>query len=128
MLPVTDEGKPDFQFMEDYVRELMSSKREQYRQYIEKRLKSLELDISNSGGVRETLKSRRWTEFFLEDLFTVSAGKRLTNADKTDGSRPFIGATDNNNGITGFVDNRNSSLDRNVLGVNYNGAHGPTAN
>ena len=122
MLPVTDEGKPDFQFMEDYVRELMSSKREQYRQYIEKRLKSLELDISNSGGVRETLKSRRWTEFFLEDLFTVSAGKRLTNADKTDGSRPFIGATDNNNGITGFVDNRNSSLDRNVLGVNYNGA------
>lgn len=46
----------------------------------------------------------------------------MTNADKTDGSIPFIGATDNNNGITGFVDNKNSSLDRNVLGVNYNGA------
>ena len=58
----------------------------------------------------------------MEDIFTVSAGKRLTNADKVDGDRPFIGATDNNNGITGFVDNENSSLDRNVLGVNYNGA------
>ena len=46
----------------------------------------------------------------------------MTNADKTVGNRPFIGATDNNNGITGFVDNKNSSLDRNVLGVNYNGA------
>ena len=46
----------------------------------------------------------------------------MTNADKIEGDIPFIGATDNNNGITGFVDNRNSSLDRNVLGVNYNGA------
>lgn len=122
MLPVTDDGQPDYQFMEDYVRELMSAKREQYRRYVEKRLESLGLDVANSGGYSEALKSRKWAEFFLEDLFTVSAGKRLTNADKIDGSRPFIGATDNNNGITGFVDNKNSSLDWNVLGVNYNGA------
>lgn len=52
----------------------------------------------------------------------MKAGKRLTNADKVDGDRPFIGATDNTNGVTGFVDNENNSLDRNVLGVNYNGA------
>ena len=38
------------------------------------------------------------------------------------GKRPFIGATDSNNGITAFVDNSNKSLDRNVLGVNYNGS------
>lgn len=68
------------------------------------------------------LSDREWKEFFLEDLFIVKAGKRLTNADKVDGVRPFIGATDNTNGVTGFVDNVNSSLDKNVLGVNYNGA------
>ena len=122
MLPVTDEGKPDFLFMENYIRELMGAKRKQYIEFVEKRLKSLELEISNEGGYSEELKSREWGEFFLEDLFTVSSGKRLTNADKTDGDRPFIGATDNNNGITGFVDNKNNSLDMNVLGVNYNGA------
>lgn len=38
------------------------------------------------------------------------------------GSRPFIGATDNNNGITAWVDNTNESLDCKVLGVNYNGS------
>ena len=37
------------------------------------------------------------------------------------GERPFIGATDSNNGITNFVSNTNASLDSNVLGVNYNG-------
>lgn len=38
------------------------------------------------------------------------------------GNRPFIGSTDSNNGITKFVSNTNESLDRNVLGVNYNGS------
>lgn len=68
------------------------------------------------------LSDRDWKEFFLENIFSVGSGKRLTNADKIDGTRPFIGATDNMNGVTGFVDNENSSLDNNVLGVNYNGA------
>lgn len=68
------------------------------------------------------LSDREWKEFFLEDLFVVKAGKRLTNADKIDGKRPFVGATDNMNGVTGFVDNTNNSLDKNVLGANYNGA------
>lgn len=68
------------------------------------------------------LSDKEWKDFFLEDIFSVGSGKRLTNADKIDGTRPFIGATDNMNGVTGFVDNENSSLDKNVLGVNYNGA------
>lgn len=68
------------------------------------------------------LSEKEWREFPIDELFTVGAGKRLTNADKTDGNRPFVGATDNTNGVTGFVGNSNASLDRNVLGVNYNGA------
>lgn len=51
MLPVSDNGKPDFQFMEDFVCELMTKKRKQYRNFVEKRLKSLELDGANRGGV-----------------------------------------------------------------------------
>ena len=39
-----------------------------------------------------------------------------------EGKMPFIGATDSNNGITNFVSNSNKSLDKNVLGVNYNGS------
>lgn len=52
----------------------------------------------------------------------VGAGKRLETRNKIPGKRLFIGATDNENGITGFVGNDNSSKDKNVLGVNYNGA------
>lgn len=50
MLPVTDDGEPDYQFMEDYVRELMIAKRKQYRDFVEKRLAELGVDVKIIGG------------------------------------------------------------------------------
>lgn len=64
----------------------------------------------------------RWQEFFLSDVCNIHSGVRLTKANMKDGNIPFIGATDSNNGITNFVSNINASLDKNVLGVNYNGS------
>ena len=58
----------------------------------------------------------------MEELLSIESGERLTKADMSIGNRPFIGASDSNNGVTCFVDNLNASLDSNVLGVNYNGS------
>lgn len=58
----------------------------------------------------------------MSDIFVILPGKRLTKSDMTEGQRPFVGASDSNNGITAWVDNTNESLDANVLGVNYNGS------
>ena len=63
-----------------------------------------------------------WKEFWIEDILRVSSGVRLTKENQSSGKRPFVGATEYNNGITSFVDNSNASLDSNVLGVNYNGS------
>lgn len=68
------------------------------------------------------LLSIRWKPFVISDIFTISPGKRLAKAVMKVGKRPFIGATDSNNGITAWVDNTNESLDKLVLGVNYNGS------
>lgn len=70
----------------------------------------------------QSLDKKTWHEFPLDDIFTVGAGKRLETRNKIPGVRPFIGATDNGNGVTGFVGNDNTSKDSNVLGVNYDGA------
>lgn len=122
MLPVNDAGEPDYQFMEDFVYELMTAKRKQYHAYVEKRLKSLGLDIANiEEGYSEALKSREWLSFRIDSIFNILPGKRLVAADSTPGDRPFIGALDNSNGVARFVSDENESLDKNVLGVNYNG-------
>ncbi len=69
-------------------------------------------------------KAASWKEFFLEDVVTIGNGKRLTKADMQNGKMPFIGASEMNNGITGYTSSTNESLDSNVLGVNYNGSVG----
>lgn len=68
------------------------------------------------------LNELKWKAFDLCEIFSINAGIRLTKNDMIEGIRPFIGASDSNNGITAFVSNSNPSLDSNVLGVNYNGS------
>lgn len=122
MLPVTDEGEPDYQFMEDYIRELMDRKYKQYKVYAQKKMAVLEEErYVNRGGWNVPLNNCTWKAFTISEVFDIKPGKRLVAADTTEGKRPFIGALDNNNGVARFVNDRNSSIDKNVLGVNYNG-------
>lgn len=122
MLPVTEDDEPDYQFMEDYTRELMERKRKQYRTYAEKRLAELGILSENMrGGWNLLLKIHEWKPFMISDVFDILPGKRLVSTDSKEGDRPFIGALDNSNGVARFVSDTNASLDRNVLGVNYNG-------
>lgn len=64
---------------------------------------------------------KTWKAFRIGDLFDIKKGKRLTKANMIAGTTPFIGAIDNNNGVTGYV----SQLPLHTGGtitVNYNGA------
>lgn len=80
--------------------------------------------LKNSYMASFNLERRNWREFFFEDVLSIDSGKRLTKADMQEGVRPFVGASDSNNGITFFTSSVNESLDSNVLGVNYNGSVG----
>ncbi|MBF1185793.1 MAG: restriction endonuclease subunit S [[Eubacterium] sulci] len=60
----------------------------------------------------------------MEDILCIANGVRLTKADMITGSRPFVGASEACNGITEFIENTNASIDKEVLGVNYNGSVG----
>jgi len=113
ILPVDVNGNPDWQFMEDYIKQERGVQVRKLVDYY--KLKVSECDIKDLGGME-------WKEFWLEDIAEIKSGVRLTKADQLHGKLPFVGSSDNNNGITGFVSNINSSLDSNVLGVNYNGS------
>ena len=116
LLPVDKQGQPDYQFMEDYIKQLMHQKRKEYIEYANKKIEEKRREEI------EPLDSKQWREFNIAQLFDIYSGKRLESYNQQSGNIPFIGATDSNNGITNFVSNTNSSLDKNVLGVNYNGS------
>ncbi len=116
-LPANKNSEPDYTFMEQYMLQIENEKLLNYKNHTTKRIRQIQ-DFKQV----EPLAKKSWGEFFIEDIFHINAGKRLTKADMIKGETPFIGASDSNNGITNFVSNTNSSLDSNILGVNYNGS------
>lgn len=116
LLPVTDEGNPDYDFMELYMRQKEKEKNDAYKNFIQERLSAMQYASIVS------LSKKEWKEFFIEEIAIIKSGERLTKSEMKKGNIPFIGATDSNNGITTYVSNTNKSIDKNVLGVNYNGS------
>ena len=127
MLPVTDKGEPDYQFMEDYVRDLMVLKRNQYHDFIITRMKSLGLDVTDGGGYGKTLKqceivriaslqSCRWKPFPIAILFErleAGKGKGLNHLEQTEHGVSYIGATNRNNGVLCHV--KENDMSRKLL-------------
>lgn len=116
MLPINTDGKPDYDYMSKYTQQKRESLLTKYQAYAIKRIGEL--------GERSKMpkaNQKKWTSYLISDIFDILPGKRLVAANSTLGERPFIGALDNNNGVARFVNDTNVSLDKNVLGVNYNG-------
>lgn len=101
MLPVTDSGEPDYEYMAEYVQECRKAMLVKYRTYVEAR-------ISELGDYVEipALKEKRWDAVRLVDIFdTVSRGKRLKKADHVEGDTPYVSSTAFNNGNDGTCGN-----------------------
>ena len=117
ILPANKDGQPDFAFMSSFMQQVEQDILGTTLRYFADKQ---QITPPHANDLIT------WQVFLIRDIFTISAGKRLTKADMQIGNRPFVGATDNfiNNGITEWVNNANESIDQNLLGVNYNGSVG----
>ncbi|WP_296858550.1 restriction endonuclease subunit S [uncultured Methanobrevibacter sp.] len=115
-LPILDDETPDWDLIQKYMFDLEQEKINKCIEYFNQKRNEL------SYKKLTPLEKKSWEQFYIGDLFTISSGKRLTQANMKSGATPFIGATALNNGITNYVNNTNNSMDKNVLGVNYNGS------
>lgn len=115
ILPADKEGNPNFQYMSDFVKKLELDKIQEVLEYIY-------IYIRVKIILEEKVCEISWKDFWIEDICDIKSGVRLTKANQEIGLRPFVGASDSDNGVTAFVSNKNKSLDANVLGVNYNGS------
>ena len=119
LLPVNSDGLPDWQFMEDFMKQIERDKITTVLSYYNNSLNNNGL----RGGVERWIPSKScWAAFAIQDVCEIHSGVRLTKQDMQEGKIPFVGASDSNNGITAFIANKNASLDKDVLGVNYNGS------
>ena len=115
ILPADKQGNPNFQYMSDFVKKLELDKVQEVLEYIYIYIRMMTI-------LEEKVCEISWKNFWIEDVCEIKSGVRLTKANQEIGLRPFVGASDSDNGVTAFVSNKNKSLDANVLGVNYNGS------
>ncbi len=119
LLPIKkDSDKPDWQFMEDYIKQIEKGQREKIINYYN----SL---INKENNISLEIK---WGEFNLVDIFSViKRGKRLKKADHKDGINPYISSTVFNNGVDGFVGNESAvRVFNNCLTIANSGSVGST--
>ena len=89
-LPATQEGTPDWEWMENYIKSL--------------HYKPVSTKVSSSSKV--ALQTSEWKEFLLKDLFNADMGNGI-DAVKTTNDNPqynYVSRDSNGNGVVGFVD------------------------
>lgn len=99
MLPMDSQGQPNWQFMEDYIKQEQKQQVQKIIDYYERKLVELAGDVVGLDKVK--WKTFRFTEVFQE----IQRGKRLTKANQTNGPKPYISSTSENNGVDAFIGN-----------------------
>ena len=96
-LPVDDDGLPDWNFMEGYMRKCERTMIEEYISRIR---------VNDEAGEILRLDMREWRTFYIRDIFThIQRGKRLKNDDHIPGNIPYVSSSAMNNGVDDFVGN-----------------------
>ncbi|OUQ10090.1 hypothetical protein B5E88_07790 [Enterococcus cecorum] len=117
MLPIDENNKPNWHFMEEYIKERENKQREVIKEYYKERLNELSTNYN-------TLTKIDWQEYFIEDVAEIKSGKDIYERERSKGNTPYITATANNNGIGYFVGNMNKTLQSKCISVNRNGSVG----
>lgn len=115
MLPVDSKGKPDWDFMKNFI--------------IEKEERKILLYPSieeHTVTDNRELEDMTWNTFSIESIADIKGGADWEKYNRVTGKSPFIGASAANNGVTDFVnyEGRENNVGSGVIGINRNGSVG----
>lgn len=121
LLPVNSDGLPDWQFMEDFMKQIERDKIAAVLNYYNNSLNNNNL----RWGVERWMPSEnRWAAFAIQDICEIVSGQDIYERERIAGNTPYITATANNNGIGYFISNQNTTLEKDCISVNRNGSVG----
>lgn len=99
LLPIDNFRNPNWQFMEDYIKQEQKDIAQKVISYYEQKMLETSFDLVGFGDVE-------WREFIFNDVFRkIQRGKRLKKDDHIEGNIPYISSTSLNNGLDQFIGN-----------------------
>lgn len=118
MLPVDDDGKPDYDYMAQYTSKMRKRMLMRYRNYVAGQLSKLEYkDIP-------ALDEKEWKSIAIASIFSLVRGRESNMAMLGDGDVPLISAKNSSNGLKGFVDTPNKLIHGGCITLNNDGDGG----
>ena len=120
-LPINIDGSPDYQFMEEYMKQLERKLLMRYKNY----LKTKEYCVHNKEYKKNEPK---WKEFGVNEVFpNIKRGRRLKKDDHISGQMPYISSSALDNGVDNFVSNNQGvRIFSNCLTIANSGSVGAT--
>lgn len=94
MLPVTDSGEPDYEYMAEYTKQTREKLLSRYREYVAKRIAELGEEVEIPA-----LSEKEWKIFRVGDFFEVSRPIARNKDAYESGDIPFVASGSMNNGI-----------------------------
>ena len=118
-LPIDLNGNPNWQFMEDYIKQEQKIQAQKIVNYYKQRIIEYCFELLD-------LEDVKWKEFKFEKIFKkIQRGKRLTKSNQIEGNTPYISSTAMNNGVDNFINNEdNVRKFKNCLTVANSGSVG----
>lgn len=101
-LPIDQDEQPNWQFMEDYIKQEQKIIAQKVIDYYEQKMLETAFDLVGLEGVE-------WKVFRFNEIFRkIQRGKRLKKNDHIEGNIPYVSSTSLNNGVDGFIGNNES--------------------
>ena len=122
-LPITENDKIDFAFMENFIAELEAERIKELEAYLAVAgLKDYVLTEKERNALCN-YKNWEWNTFNLEELFGKSTrGKPLKSADRIPGELPFVTAGETDEGISDFIGNDVTVFSENTTTIDMFGS------
>ena len=117
MLPVSETGEPDYNYIEKYTKSKRSVLLAKYRKWVNARIAEL-----GTTAVTPLLSEKEWRAFVIKDFADVYSGHDIYAQERIKGRTPLVTAVGTNNGIGYFVGNENNSRAEQSISVVRNGA------
>lgn len=123
VLPITDSGTINFDFMESLVAELEAEQVAELEAYLTvSGLDNYELSKEEEKAI-EDYSSYDWRSFNLEELYGKSTrGKRLKSEDRIPGTLPFVTAGEAEEGVSAFIGNDVQVFEKNTTTIDMFGS------
>ena len=112
-LPIDSFGNPNWQFMEEYIKQKEKKLAEIVVKYYRQKM-----DNMIGGGVQQgSLENVKWEEFSIKDIFNIKSVKGKPINNYVEGKLPYITTSAINNGVNEFVSTDAGISDENCISI-----------